>query len=252
LSSDLPPIDCHAHIAVDVTTAQLARLGPIHLFAVTRSLAEAAVAVQRKDDRLVWGCGVHPGDSNALGSFDKATFRELATRFCLIGEVGLDGRAGNADLQRVVLRDVLDIIAGMPLIISIHSTAASSAVLDIIERRPHSGAVLHWYTGGASEIARAVKLGCYFSANAAMRSEQLALLPMPRVLPETDFPASRRRGGGNFPGDTEHLEVLLGQSWGMPPEDVRRQLYRNLRDIAAASGAIERLPDSLADTLMIA
>jgi hypothetical protein len=33
---------------------------------------------------------------------------------------------------------------------------------------------------------------------------------------------------------------------------VRRQLYRNLRDVASRTGAIERLPETVADMLLFA
>ena len=62
--SDLPPLDCHAHIAADVSQAQVQALGHSVVFAMTRSVREARYAL-RPDaadaPRLVWGLGVHPG-----------------------------------------------------------------------------------------------------------------------------------------------------------------------------------------------
>ncbi len=60
-SPSLPRLDCHAHIAPDVTPAQVAALGGAIVFAVTRSPAEAAAAARRRDDTIIWGYGAHPG-----------------------------------------------------------------------------------------------------------------------------------------------------------------------------------------------
>ena len=50
----LPALDCHAHIAPDLTTQQPSSLGQAHAFAMTRSLAEATAVAQRDDKSLTW------------------------------------------------------------------------------------------------------------------------------------------------------------------------------------------------------
>jgi len=47
-SPELPPLDCHAHIAPDVTASQLDGLGSALIFAVTRSLDEARFVAWQK------------------------------------------------------------------------------------------------------------------------------------------------------------------------------------------------------------
>src|SRR6266536_773024 len=98
----LPALDCHAHLAPDVTAAQLRTLGATVIFAVTRSLAEAATVSGRRDPQLLWGCGVHPGVRAALEGFDRSWFEWLTERFTLVGEVGMDARSGRRSLQREV------------------------------------------------------------------------------------------------------------------------------------------------------
>jgi len=79
-------------------------------------------------------------------------------------------------------------------------------VVELAERSRHPGMILHWFLGDAAEVARAAKAGCYFSVNGAMSDEVLRRFPADRVLPETDFPSTARRGGGRLPGDTSKLE----------------------------------------------
>ncbi|MFD0687993.1 hypothetical protein [Actinomadura fibrosa] len=66
--SDLPPLDCHAHIAPEVTDPQVNALDGAMIFAMTRSPAEAAVAELRSDATIAWGYGAHPGLPAALAS----------------------------------------------------------------------------------------------------------------------------------------------------------------------------------------
>lgn len=249
---ELPPLDCHAHLAPDITGEQLLGLGGAQIFGVTRSLAEATVAASRSDGNVTWGCGVHPGVSKALSEFNQDSFRRLLPRFALVGEVGLDGRSGDSERQREVFAEILRLTADQPVILSIHSAGAANAVLDLLEERPHPGSILHWYLGNAASVGRAVALGCYFSVSAAVPDERLSSLPRDRALPETDFPVTSRRGGGKLPGDTTSLETRLASLWSASAEDVRRQFYRNLRDITSRTGAVERLPETLADMLLLA
>lgn len=50
-------VDCHVHIAVNVTERQLAHLRPAIVFAMTREPSEAHEASMRFDPDVVWGCG---------------------------------------------------------------------------------------------------------------------------------------------------------------------------------------------------
>src|SRR5690606_16037122 len=70
ISSALPALDAHAHIAPDVTPAQIAALGQSVVFAMTRSLHEARQVKNRRDSTLVWGIGVHPGVAAAREAWD--------------------------------------------------------------------------------------------------------------------------------------------------------------------------------------
>ena len=248
----LPPLDCHAHVAPDVTPRQVAELEGAQVFAVTRSLAEAARVADRRDVGLVWGLGVHPGDGAARSAFDLATLGGLLDRFVLIGEIGVDRHGGDVARQQQILDEILGSLQGRAVLVSLHSTGAIDEVLEAVSQRPSGGAILHWFTGNSSQVERAAALGCYFSVNAAMSDEQLARLPPDRILPETDFPSSRRRTGARRPGDLLAIETRLEMVWSGTEVSVRRQFYRNLRELTITSRAIERLPEVLVDLLLVA
>ena len=85
-----------------------------------------------------------------------------------VGEVGLDGRAKtSADDQERVFRTVLELVAADPRPVTVHSTAATARVLDLVESYEQPGIILHWWRGTDKETERALKLGCWFSINGA-------------------------------------------------------------------------------------
>lgn len=245
----LPALDCHAHIAPDVTDLQLATLGDTRIFAVTRSLDEAAHVITRQDRNLTWGIGVHPGVPEARNTFSADRFRSLVSNFALVGEVGLDRRAGH-EQHAQVLTDVMQACRDEPVLISVHSAGRTRQTLDILERHPHPGVILHWFLGTAGEREKAVEAGAYFSVNAAMPDESITSLPPERILPETDFPARKARA--KRPGDITALESRLEALWNLPIGLVRQRMWKNLRQATLQSGAIDRFPERLADLILSA
>lgn len=243
----LPALDCHAHVAPDVTAGQLATLNGAHMLAVTRNLAEASVVATRIDPTLMWGIGVHPGVASARSTYSPDRFRELLPKFALVGEVGLDRRAGREE-QAAVFADIMHACNDQPVLISIHSTGRTSEVIETVERNRHPGVMLHWFLGTADERARAIGSGAYFSVNTAMDDELLESLPMDRVLPETDFPAKQVRA--RVPGDVVPLEKRLAHMWATSAVHARHQLWHNLKSITIESGAIERVSNEWADRLI--
>ncbi|KAA0085573.1 TatD family deoxyribonuclease [Mycolicibacterium sp. P9-64] len=246
--AELPRLDCHAHVAPDVTRNQLATLGNSHVFAVTRSLSEAKEVASRTDPTLTWGLGVHPGVASSRADYDPDSFRQLLPQFALIGEVGLDKRGPRGE-QEQILADVLEACTGRPVIISIHSTGRTSEVVNLVGRYPHPGIILHWFLGTPDDVNRAVALGAYFSVNNAMSDELLITIPRDRVLPETDYPA--RQVHARLPGETGPLESRLARIWRLSENEVRHLMWVNLKQLAMASGAIDSVSDSLADALLI-
>lgn len=66
-----------------------------------------------------------------------------------VSEVGLDRRTKvPLATQEQVLGSILDILRDIPRITSIHSSGVPGRVLDILEKLPVRGAVLHWWRGG--------------------------------------------------------------------------------------------------------
>ena len=243
-----PALDCHAHVAADVTPAQVRALGGAYVFAMTRTLAEASQVRQRHDTNLTWGLGVHPGLAAARTAWDPEGFAALLPNFALIGEVGLDGRAGDMPGQQVILREILRQCSDQQVLLSIHSAGATTAVIKLLLEQPHPGAILHWFLGTSDEIKAAAQAGAFFSVNTGMSLPAIAALPNERVLPETDYPARQTRA--KRPADVTAVERSISEGWGVTPEETRTCLWRNLRALAIAAQVLDRLPDALGDILL--
>lgn len=248
MASEFPPLDTHAHIAPDVTSAQVRRLGSAVIFAVTRNLSEAAAAPHGTYPNLVWGIGVHPGDRDGLGRYNPARLDRLLDRFALLGEIGLDRKAGQIDRQREVFNDVLSRAAQEPVMMSIHTSGMTSEVINLLETYRPRGPILHWFGGNETEAAKAVDAGAWFSVNGAMRPETLQYLPPDRILTETDYPFTRRSGSSR-PGATEPAEAALATVWGISSKEVRERIWRNFATLVRRTDSSDRLPRQVRATL---
>lgn len=243
----LPRLDAHAHLAPDVTPAQVHALGDSHVFAVTRTLEEATHVQAHPAPTLTWGLGVHPGVPSAHDRFDARVFAQLLPSFGLVGEIGLDSRAGQLAKQTDTLRQILRMCADQPVLLSLHSAGAPAALLDLLTEQPHPGVILHWWTS-KPYLDAAIAADAYFSVNAAMHPSVLARIPRDRVLAETDFPA--RRTGARRPADTDGIEQQLAEIHAASIAEIRHQIWVNMRRLAIRAQALDRLSEKLADRLL--
>jgi TatD DNase family protein len=251
----LPSLDLHAHVETGIDARELAILDSA-VFAVTRSLDEARDALGRQDSMTVWGVGCHPGLVGAQKSFSAEVFAELLDWTAFAGELGIDGKSRvPIDLQQATFRAALTVLRNKPRITTIHSYAACQDVLDLLAEAQPLGAVLHWWLGSPAQTARAIELGCYFSVNASMlkRKELIESIPLERVLTETDHPFGDRAGGKNRrPGHVGNVERALAATHGATPDNIRHQVWRNLRTLAIDTSVGGLLPSEIRKHLMAA
>ena len=230
----LPPLDLHAHVDPEIEATELIALRAT-VFAVTRSLDEAEKALKRCDQNTIWGVGCHPSLVQAQMAFDPKRFQALAEITPYVGEIGLDATSRvPMDLQKQTLSRALCILQRNPRITSLHSYKATSEILNLVTDFPQPGLILHWWLGTARETNRALELGCYFSVNrsSVRRRDLLALIPLDRVLPETDHPYGDKGGGLRRPGEVGYVEAALAEVHGLGRAEIRRRTWGTLTSIA--------------------
>jgi TatD DNase family protein len=244
----LPPLDAHAHLDPARTPGELASTGAV--LAMTLSLDEAALVVDRYEPHITWGVGCHPRKLKPQEAFNAERFGELAERAAIVGEIGLDtGSRVPLERQLQTFRQVLEVVAELPRLVSIHSYRATGLVVEELRRRPVAVPVLHWWTGTADETQEAVALGCYFSIHSAVarHSKFRTRVPPERVLIESDH--GYRDPPAAIPCRVEWVEHLVGQQLGLGLKDVRRLAWRNLATIIRETGTRELFPETFATVL---
>lgn len=248
MAPQLPPLDLHAHINPKTHPADLERLGAV-VFAATRSLDEYESVRDRRDQVTIWGVGCHPGVPQAQKDFDADRFAPLLASTAFVSEIGLDRRSKVALAeQEEVFTSILSVLQGTPRIASIHSTESAGRVLDALERTPIRGAVLHWWRGDEAQTRRAVELGCWFSINAAntRHPRDVALIPLGRVLTETDHPAGDRGSSApRQPGAVTDVERALAEIYGIDVRAVRGQVWTNLAGLVGETNVEDLLPTAV-------
>jgi TatD DNase family protein len=149
----LPSLDAHAHLDPRQTSEGLASSGAV--LAMTLSLDEAALVVDRREPQVTWGVGCHPRKLRSQEAFDAERFRKLAERTAIVGEIGLDtGSRVPIDIQLRTFRQALAIVADLPRLVSIHSYHATGLVIKELQRNPIAVPVLHWWTGTVERHGR--------------------------------------------------------------------------------------------------
>jgi TatD DNase family protein len=238
-------IDFHCHLDLypdpDLIARECAKRG-VYVLSVTTtpSAWSGTVALAGQSSRIRTALGLHPQLAHQRKS-ELILFERLLTETRYVGEVGLDGAPEFtphwAD-QIMVFGRVLELCekaGGRTL--SIHSRRATSPVLDQLEAKRGAGTpILHWFSGTARELDRAMELGCWFSVGPAMLASAkgralTAKMPRERLLTETDGPFAQIGGKPALPWDAAQVAPALAEIWSEPAADVERQLVRNLRQL---------------------
>lgn len=158
-----------------------------------------------------------------------------------IGEVGIDGSAkyeNSIAKQEVVFDSVIKECQNAGgRIISIHSRGAASKVLAVLKKYPDSGKpILHWFSGGVSDLKIAIDMQCYFSANPLMVNSikgknLITKIPKHLILPESDGPFATLKGNPIMPWEAMDICPALSNIWEIPLKEVKIILNNNLDEL---------------------
>lgn len=241
-STDTPRLnhDAHCHVADfdDPVCAQqnCEQLG-ITTVCVTVSPAQFdALAALDRPASMVLAPGLHPQELPAaldqlprlLALMDQASW---------VGEIGLDGVDASretAEAQRRVLRSVLDrcVAVGRPhQRMTLHSRRTAGRLLDELDGG-FPRAVLHWFSGDAAALERALAERRWFSVNPAMagsRTGRLILreLPRDRLVYESDGPYAKHDNRPATPWDSAVVVGALARLWATSEDAVADRLNAN-------------------------
>ncbi len=253
-------IDHHCHLPADADAAALveeaAAAGVARLVDVGTDVASSRAALDRAHAfDAVWAtAGVHPHDAKdvvtAGGAVDLSAIDALLAdeRVVAVGECGLDYFYEHSprDVQQAVFRAQLAVAAARDLPVVIHTRDAWDDTFAILDDVRPGRAVLHCFTGGPDEAARALELGLWLSfsgiatfGSAGEVREAARRCPLDRVLVETDSPylaPEGHRGRKNRPALVTAVGASVADTMGVPVEDLAAATWAN-------ATAFYRLPD---------
>ena len=141
--------------------------------------------------------GFHPELVHQYSN-QQVLFKELINETRFIGEIGLDyTKKSKEDVmcQTEIFEKIIEWCSGKNKILSVHSRSASKKVVDILNGFDGT-VILHWYSGGITDLRRAIEQGCYFSINHQMLQSVngrniVGNIPVDRILLESDAPFTK-------------------------------------------------------------
>jgi TatD DNase family protein len=256
-------VDSHCHLSFPELAAELpairaamaqARVDRALCICTTIEEFESVHGLALAHDNFWATVGVHPDNEDIYEpTVDDLVQRAALPRVVAIGETGLDyyqmdtrkGGRNLADMewQRERFRTHIRAArcAGKPMVI--HTRAASDDTLAILREEGEDGSarsvggVFHCFTETAEVARAALDLGYYISfsgiltfKSAADLREVAALVPLDRILIETDSPYLAPvpyRGKTNNPSYVPYVAAQIATLRGMAVEEVGRVTSAN-------------------------
>jgi len=255
-SQSLPIFDTHAHYnderfdceidgGRDQVLAALLSQNVRHIVNVGTNIASSreCIAMAEKYPELYATAGIHPGDIDPSWDIDATMdeLRELLThpKVRALGEIGLDYYWDDVphEVQHKWFRRQLELASETKMPVVIHDRDAHGDVMDILREYPDVKGVFHSFSA-SGEIARQLtNKGWYISfsgvitfKNAARLAEIVPIVPLDRVLIETDAPYLAPvpyRGKMNHSGLMEYTAERAAELYGISAAEFCKHAYEN-------------------------
>ena len=192
--------------------------------------------------------GSHPDAADEVNEEVLEEYRKLCEqneKIKAIGEIGLDYHYEDIprDLQKKAFRMQMELARELALPVIVHEREAHEDGMRLVEEFPEVTGVFHCYSGSAEMAKWLVERGWYIGftgvltfKNARKAVETAAILPLDRIVLETDCPYMSPepfRGKRNDPAKLYRMAEKLAQIRGLTVEEIHaitmengKRLYR--------------------------
>jgi TatD DNase family protein len=189
--------------------------------------------------------GVHPSELELMSESVLEQIQSLSSweKVVAIGEIGLDYYWEKDPIiqknQRYYFRRQLELAREMSLPVIIHSRDAAEDTLKLM-KDAHAGeipGVIHCYSYSPELAREYIHMGYYIGVggvvtfkNAKKLVETVSIIPMERILLETDSPylaPEPNRGHRNDSGNLTFVRDRIAEIRGMTPEEVEEATWEN-------------------------
>ena len=201
------------------------------------------LALAEENDFVYAAIGVHPSESEPLNEESFENLREQCRhpKCVAVGEIGLDyyWPEPSAEVQKKWFVRQLELARELGKPVVIHSRDACRDTLDVLKaaRACEIGGVIHCYSYTKETAQEYLDMGFFFGIggvltfkNAKKLKETVEILPMDRIVIETDCPYLApvpHRGERNDSRRLAYVVRELAQMKGITEEEVRRITWEN-------------------------
>ena len=206
--------------------------------------SEKACNIANEYDYVYFSCGIHPEEVDNLPENYLETLKKLSDdKKCVaIGEIGLDyyWRQDNKELQKKIFIEQINLAKELGLPIIVHSRDAHEDTLNILKELKPEG-VLHCFSGSTQTAKEILKLGMYIGLggavtfkNARKALEVIEMLPLERLLLETDCPYMApvpMRGKRNDSSLIPYVAEKIGEIKGVESQVIINIATKNTKEL---------------------
>lgn len=218
--------------------------------------SHAAVALAQQHASVYAAVGVHPHDAARVGPDTMDRLRQCAgeDRVVAIGETGLDfyRNLSPHERQKEVFVAHLELARRVNKPVIIHDRDAHSETMAVLRETGwnHPG-VLHCFSGDREMALEAIEMGFYISfagpvtfSNAHRLQELARVLPLERILVETDCPylaPQPHRGQRNEPANVYWVAARIAALREISLQQVAEVTTENARQLFGLRCGAEQL-----------
>ena len=208
--------------------------------------SKKAIEIAKKYDYIYAICGISPNDMEDYNSNNLKKIEELSKtdKVVAIGEIGLDyyWNKENKDIQKQAFIKQIELANKLDLPIVIHTREAVQDTIDILRQNEVvNKGIFHCTPLNKFLVEEGLKLGYYISfagpitfKNSKNADEIIKLVPMERILIETDSPylsPEPKRGKRNDCRNVIYIAKKIAEVKGLPLEEVADITYENAKKI---------------------
>ena len=208
--------------------------------------ARMSVELSSKYDFIYSAVGIHPEHADIVNDEIIEELRNLAhyPKVRAIGEIGLDYYyEGNPprDTQKAAFKLQMELAKELKLPVVIHDRDAHSDTLEILKDFPEVIGVVHCFSGSVEFAVECLKLGYYIGftgvitfKNAKKIAEVAKIVPMDRILVETDCPymaPEPHRGKRNQSNYIKYIIEKISEIKGKTIEQIEDITAFNIKNL---------------------
>ena len=210
----------------------------------------ASVDLANRYDYVYASVGVHPSEIMYIDDGYICTLERLIqenrSKVVAVGEIGLDyyyDDSPSPDVQRRFFVEQIDLARRMKLPVIIHDRDAHQDTMEVIreERVGDIGGIVHCFSGSREMAAEVIKQGLYIAIggvvtfkNAKKLVEVVGMIPMDRLLIETDLPylaPEPCRGSRNTSANLKYIVQRIADIRGDTPEHIAKVTTENAKRV---------------------